>query len=129
MMTWIRQRTLPLLPEVVISPRVQRSFEAPRSTISFAAGSQRFCSVRRVEAAGAIASLERSSDRSSESQMKKTFVFAYLDGNEWEQYIQEFGLETSNVPCAIVMSERVGKRSPFQRRRESTTVPFLSIVT
>ncbi|KAK8822073.1 hypothetical protein WA538_000167, partial [Blastocystis sp. DL] len=68
-----------------------------------------FCSVRRVEAAGAIASLERSSDRSSESQMKKTFVFAYLDGNEWEQYIREFGLETSNVPCAIVMSERTGK--------------------
>ena len=61
--------------------------------------------------------------------MKKTFVFAYLDGNEWEQYIREFGLETSNVPCAIVMSERVGKQSPFQRRRESTTVPFQSIVT
>ena len=61
--------------------------------------------------------------------MKKTFVFAYLDGNEWEQYIREFGLETSDVPCAIVMSERVGERTPFKRRRESTTVPFRSIVT
>ena len=46
-----------------------------------------------------------------QEQMKKTFVFAYLDGNEWEQYIREFGLETNNVPCAIVMSERV--RKPF----------------
>ena len=60
--------------------------------------------------------------------MKKTFVFAYLDGNEWEQYIREFGLETSDVPCAIVMSDRVGKTVGVTRRRESTTVPSPLIV-
>ncbi|KAK8796943.1 hypothetical protein WA588_001068, partial [Blastocystis sp. NMH] len=101
MMTWIRQRTLPLLPEFRGSA-FNVIVRSGKPTLLFALSPDYFVDSARFDALKRLV-------RSLPSSMKKTFVFAYLDGNEWEQYIREFGLETSNVPCAIVMSERTGK--------------------
>ena len=43
--------------------------------------------------------------------MKKFFAFAYLDGMEWMDYMKEFGVSTIDLPCAVVMNERVGWRN------------------
>ena len=40
--------------------------------------------------------------------MKKFFAFAYLDGMEWMDYMKEFGVSIADLPCAVVMNERVG---------------------
>ena len=40
--------------------------------------------------------------------MKKFFAFAYLDGMEWMDYMKEFSVNTADLPCAVVMNERVG---------------------
>ena len=39
--------------------------------------------------------------------MKKYFAFAYLDGTEWVGYLKDFGVDVEDLPCALVMSERV----------------------
>ena len=39
--------------------------------------------------------------------MMKYFAFAYLDGTEWVGYMKDFGVDVENLPCALVMSERV----------------------
>lgn len=41
-------------------------------------------------------------------KVKREFAFAYLDGNEWDEYLRFYGVTTEQLPCALVLHERVG---------------------
>ena len=45
----------------------------------------------------------------SETKVKREFAFAYLDGNEWDEYLRFYGVTTEQLPCALVLHERVGE--------------------
>ena len=48
-------------------------------------------------------------------KVKREFAFAYLDGNEWDEYLRFYGVTTEQLPCALVIHERVGEEKTRSR--------------
>ncbi|KNB41973.1 protein disulfide isomerase [Blastocystis sp. subtype 4] len=101
LLTWIRQRTLPLLPEFR-GCAFNDIVRSGKPTLLLALSPEYFVEKGRLDS---LKHLLRSLPVSV--NMKKYFAFAYLDGTEWVGYMKDFGVDVENLPCALVMSERV----------------------
>ena len=117
LMNWIRSLSLPLLPEfrgrayndIVRSGKLTLLFALDSSALI---DNEQIAQLKQI-----VRSLPVSveSIETADRKLKREFAFAYLDGNEWDEYLRFYGVSTKRLPCALVIQERVGEAERDER--------------